>query len=144
MIDNFITGFIEVRSQNLRFNQEETQKLIQRMIGITIDPMELDAINTQVEGWVTGLRLAALALQYRVGTDMIQGKLTVQNRFVTEYLLSEILAKQAAVLSDCLLKTSILDRFCEDLCATVCFPETNLIDHGSSQTDFDGNHFLEW
>jgi len=134
----------EVRIQNLRFNQEETQKLFEKMIGISVDPIELDTINAQAEGWVTGLRLAALALQYRIGTGPIQGKLSVQNRFVTEYLFSEILVKQAAVISDCMLKTSILDRFCEDLCATVCFPETKLVDHGSSQTDFAGNHFLEW
>lgn len=134
----------EVRIQNLRFNQEETQKLFQKMIGISIDPMELDAINNQAEGWVTGLRLAALALQYRVGTGVLQGKLTVQNRFVTEYLFREILAKQASIMSDCMLKTSILDRFCEDLCATVCFPGTNPADNGSSQTDFEGSHFLEW
>jgi len=134
----------EVRIQNLRFNQEETQKLFRKMIGISVDPMELDAINTQAEGWVTGLRLAALAFQYRVGTNVTQGKLPVQNRFVTEYLFSEILAKQAWIMADCMLKTSILDRFCEDLCTTVCFPETLLADHGSLQTDFEGNHFLEW
>jgi len=90
----------EVRSQNLRFNQEETQKLFQKMIGISVDPVELDAINTQAEGWVTGLRLAALALQYRIGTGPIRGKLSVQNRFVTEYLFSEILAKRIRKLSN--------------------------------------------
>jgi len=134
----------EIRLQNLRFNQEETQKLFQEMIGISVDPTNIKGINAQAEGWVTGLRLAALAMYHRVGPDPIQGELSVQNRYVTEYLFNEILAKQASALSNCLLKTSILNRFCAELCKAICFPETTLAVDESSQPELNGAHFLEW
>jgi LuxR family maltose regulon positive regulatory protein len=134
----------EIRVQDLRFTQEETQQLFQKMIGIPVDTTEISEMDTQAEGWVTGLRLAALAMRHRIGRDAIQGKLTLQNRYVTEYLVSEILAKQSVTLSDCMLKTSILERFCVDLCETLCFQETNPSDNGDAKSDFNGTRFLGW
>jgi len=135
---------VEVRIQDLRFTQEETQKLFQKLIGNPVALGDIRAMDAQVEGWVTGLRLAALAYLHRIRPDTVQGKLSAQNRYVTEYLFTEILAKQAATLSDCLLKTSILDRFCADLCKAICFSETKLAGNGSSHSDFSGMRFLEW
>jgi len=134
----------EIRIQDLRFNQEETQKLFQEMIGISIDPTNIQGINAQAEGWVTGLRLAALAMYHRIGPDPSQGELSVQNRYVTEYLFNEILTKQASSLSDGMLKTSILNRFCAELCEAICFPETTLAEDESSRPKLNGGRFLEW
>jgi LuxR family maltose regulon positive regulatory protein len=134
----------EIRIHDLRFTQEETQKLFQEMIGVSVDPKDIDKMNAQAEGWVTGLRLAALAYLHRIRPDTDQGKLSAQNHYVTDYLFTEILAKQAGTLSDCLLKSSILDRFCADLCKAICFSETKLTGNGSSHSDFSGMRFLEW
>ena len=134
----------EVRIQDLRFTQEETKKLFQEMIGIPIDLKDIRAMDAQIEGWVTGLRLAALAYLHRIGPDAAQGELSAQNRYVAEYLFSEILAKQAATLSDCMLKTSILNCFSADLSEAICFPETQLPGDGSSGSGFSGVRFLEW
>lgn len=106
----------EIRIQDLRFNQEETQLMFENMIGFPVDPVAVSEMDVQAEGWVTGLRLAALAMQHRIGRDSLPGELSVHNRYVTEYLVSEILAKQADNISDCMLKTSILERFCAELC----------------------------
>ncbi|MEJ2265035.1 MAG: LuxR C-terminal-related transcriptional regulator [Anaerolineales bacterium] len=134
----------EIRIQDLRFTQEETQRLFQEMLGNSVDPGEIDKMNTQAEGWVTGLRLAALALRHRIGANAIQGELSAQNRYVSEYLFNEILAGQVAALSNCLLKTSILERFCADLCERICFPDEKRAGSRSAQSDFSGVHFLEW
>ena len=45
----------EIRIQDLRFTQEETQRLFQEMLGNSVDPEKIDKMNTQAEGWVTGL-----------------------------------------------------------------------------------------
>ena len=134
----------EIRTQDLRFNQGETTLLFQKMIGAPAGRAAVIEIDAQAEGWVTGLRLAALAMRHRIGRDSLQGELSVQNRYVTEYLVTEILSKQATRLSDGMLKTSILERFCAGLCEDVSCQEIEPLDNGSAQSDFSGVQFLEW
>ena len=134
----------EFRTQDLRFNPEETQQLFEMMIGETIDQAIVSELNAQAEGWVTGLRLAALTRRHHIRQDSIKGELSLKNRYVTEYLVSEILAKQAAIYSDWMLKTSILERFCGDLCEAVCFQSSEIMDSRSSAIDFGGIQFIEW
>lgn len=134
----------EIRIQDLCFTQEETQQLIYNMLDGFVDQHEINEINAQAEGWVTGLRLSALAMHHRIGPNAVAGKLSAQNRYVTEYLFNEILVKQADTLSNCMLKTSILYRFCADLCEAICFPEEELSGNRSSQANFRGADFVEW
>lgn len=134
----------EIRIPDLRFNRDETQQLLQKMTGTTFDQMTANELESQSEGWVTGIRLAALAMQHRIGRDSLSEDMSLHNRYVTEYLLAEILAKQAARLSDCMLKTSILDRFCAELCEAVCFQQPETVGEGSGKAYFTGVQFLEW
>ena len=134
----------EFHIQDLRFNQDETQQFFQNLIGITIDRTDITEIDSLAEGWVTGLRLAGLAMQHRIGRDTFPGEISVYNRYVTEYLMNEILAKQDARLSDCIIKTSILERFCAELCEAVCLNDQDHYFHGSEETEFTGKQFLEW
>jgi LuxR family maltose regulon positive regulatory protein len=133
----------EIRVQDLRFNQEETRQLLQMLTGITIDQADIAEIDAHAEGWVTGLRLTVLAMQHRIGRGSFKEEITANNRYVTEYLLNEILAKKETRFSDCMLKISILDRFRADLCEAVCFNNMNSIDVGSEKPEFNGVQFLE-
>ena len=114
------------------------------MLDLSIDWSTISELEEQSEGWVTGLRLAALAIRHRIGDDSFQVAISGHNRYVTEYLISEILTKQAATLSNCMLKTSILDRFCADLCEAVCSKAEKLSGDGSGGPEFNGAQFLEW
>ncbi|MFN2234663.1 MAG: hypothetical protein ACK2U1_10560, partial [Anaerolineales bacterium] len=134
----------EIRIQDLRFTQEETQKLLNEMLGTAIDPKEVSQMNAQAEGWVTGLRLAALASSHRIGVSAVPGEFSARNRYVSEYLFNEILERQSDTLSNCMLKTSILNRFCADLCEAICISETQPAPNRSSLADFSGVGFLEW
>ena len=134
----------EVRVPSLRFTQEESLCLFKKMTGAGIEESTLAEIDTKAEGWVTGLRMAALAMHHRIGREVFESKLSPNNRYVSEYLLSEILAKQAATLSDRLLKTSIPARFCADLCEVLCLPVANSLDDGSVEVNFTGKNFMEW
>lgn len=129
----------EIRTQDLRLNQDETSALLQLMLGIDVDDATSASLEEQTEGWVTGLRLAALAMRHRVGRERTQGDLTPSNRYVAEYLVSEILAQQISVYSDCMLKISVLERFNADLCQTVCCG-----DSGNEARKSEGKAFLEW
>ena len=134
----------EVRVPSLRFTQEESLRLFRKMTGTSIDESHIAEFDTEVEGWVTGLRMAALAMRHRIGQEVFELKLTLNNRYVSDYLLNEILAKQAAMLSDCILKSSIPSRFCAGLCEALCFPDANSLEGGTAESEFNGDQFLEW
>jgi LuxR family maltose regulon positive regulatory protein len=123
----------EIRAQDLCFTKEEAHVMLQNMLGNTVDMTTAQLMEAQTEGWVTGIRLAALALRHRVGKQRIEEKPTANNRYVSDYLMSEILDKQVNTFSEWLLKTSILARFNAGLCETVC----------SGESEMDGGVFLE-
>jgi LuxR family maltose regulon positive regulatory protein len=129
----------EIRGQDLVFTEDEGYLLVQNLLGTQVDRKETDALVAQSEGWVTGIRLAALALRHREGQEAIGGQLSANNRYVTEYLVAEILENQVAVFSEGLLKTSILNRMCPDLCEAVCAPGRNSGDSG-----INGQVFFDW
>lgn len=133
----------EVRSQDLRFDIEETLQLFQNMVEAPIDRATVIELDARAEGWVTGLRLAALAMRHRIGRAGFQDGLTIQNRYVTEYLLTEILAREASAQVDCLLRSSILERFCAGLIEAVCFGGA-AADGEAGPADESGEQFLTW
>ena len=134
----------EVRVPGLRFNQDESLILFKKLTGSSIDQTIFLEIDAKMEGWVTGLRLAALAMYDRLGGEALENKSTPNNTYVSEYLITEILGKQAAMLSDCMLKSSIPSRICADLCEELCLPGTSAEDGKSAGVDFTGEQFLEW
>jgi len=134
----------EIRIPSLRFTQPESLSLIKMMTDSTIDDEGLAEISTKAEGWVTGLRLAALAMRHRIGREALDLKFTLNNRYVSEYLLYEILTKQAATFSDCLLRTSISVRFNAKLCEALCTPAADSLEYRSAESDFNGEQFMEW
>jgi LuxR family maltose regulon positive regulatory protein len=130
---------VEIRGQDLCFTEEEAYSLLQNILGPLVDSDEANKLLEQSEGWVTGIRLAALALRHRKGKERVAGRLSANNRYVMEYLVSEILENQVAVFSEGMLKTSILEHMSPGLCEAVC----NL-EYGSEGTEFDGRVFLDW
>ncbi len=55
----------EIRAQDLRFTMAETKIFLEQLLGIQIDPATARAVEKKTEGWVTGIRLAVLAIQHR-------------------------------------------------------------------------------
>ena len=134
----------EIRVQDMRFTVEETNILLEKMLGEPVDESTAAELEERSEGWVTGLCLAALALRHRAGEEQLLGDLTVNNRYVSDYLMSEILAKQDPRLSDWMLRSSITSRFTVELCEAVCFHETDG-DLGEGHPEkINGEVFLEW
>jgi ATP/maltotriose-dependent transcriptional regulator MalT len=77
------------------------------------------ALDTRTEGWITGLQLAALAIQNHANRDRFVGAFTGSNRFIVDYLASEVLDQLPAELRTFLLSTSILNRMCGPLCDAI-------------------------
>lgn len=111
----------EVHAHALRFSPDETAAFLNDVLGLSLSPEAVGALETRTEGWVTGLRLAALAmatLDERDKTRFID-TFTGSHRYVLDYLLEDVLAVQPDEVRRFLLGTAFLDRLCGDLCDAV-------------------------
>ena len=108
----------EIRLHELRFKAAETTIFLQQM-GVQADDITAESLTQKTEGWVTGLRLVALSLRHRDDIGLLLKGMPENNRYVTDYLLAEVLNRLDPAIQDFLLKTSILDRLCGPLCDAV-------------------------
>jgi LuxR family maltose regulon positive regulatory protein len=109
----------EVRAGALRFTRKETAEFLRNMLDLRIEESIVSDIEEKSEGWVTGLRLVALSLRHTDDIERVVASLPDANRFVLDYFVEEILSQQPETVQDCLLATSVLDRFCAPLCEAV-------------------------
>ena len=109
----------EIRTQDLRFSTQEISAFAQRALGLPLDQGIIAILEEKTEGWPAGLRLASLS--FRHSQDLVNSLANLQgdNRYIMEYLVSEVLSHLEPATQDFLLKTSILDRLCEPLCQVV-------------------------
>jgi LuxR family maltose regulon positive regulatory protein len=90
----------EVRLQDLRFTVAETAAYLQPIMKKQIDEDLATAWSEKTEGWVTGLRLAALSMQHRGDIKNILPELKGSTQYVMEYLFNEVLSHQPPDLRD--------------------------------------------
>jgi LuxR family maltose regulon positive regulatory protein len=114
---------MEIRVKDLRFTNEETAIFLQDMLGRDVDQSTAAVWTEKTEGWVTGLRLAALSMRHREDIDTLTLEAPGNVQYVTEYLFSEVLSLQPSQVRQYLLDTAILDRFCAPLIKAVCGPD---------------------
>ena len=129
----------EIRTQDLCFNVAETQTLLNQLLGIKVDPSTAATVEEKTEGWVTGVRLAALSMRQVADIDARLLETHVDAQYVMEYLFTEIFSKQSPEISQYLLATAILDRFCGPLCEAVCAPGTEPF-----SCEIGGWEFIAW
>ena len=115
----------ELRAADLRFTPAEAAEFLNQVMGLQLSAEDIAALEARTEGWITGLQLAALALQ---GSLSMQGhpdtsrfiqSFTGSHRFVLDYLVEEVLQRQPEHIRSFLLQTSILERLSGPLCDAV-------------------------
>jgi LuxR family maltose regulon positive regulatory protein len=100
-----------------------------------IDPVTAASLCQLTEGWIVGLRLAALSMQKGTNPEVILGGFRGDTSdFITDYLVSEVLKKQSTDMREFLLQTSILNRFNANLSDAVCYRSSTEAD-GSQESD---------
>jgi LuxR family maltose regulon positive regulatory protein len=112
----------ELHDQDLRFNTQETGEFFRRTMNLSLSPSAIQTIEIRTEGWITGMQLAALSLKEGVDSNKVESfirSFSGEDRFVEEYLLTEVLDRQPKVMRDFLLLSSILGRLCASLCQAV-------------------------
>src|SRR5215203_1513208 len=109
----------ELRAADLRFTPEEAGAFLTDMMALDLSTSDVKALERRTEGWIAGLQLAALSMRGREDISGFIEAFTGSNRYVLDYLVEEVLARQPEPVTSFLLKTSILDRLSGDLCDAV-------------------------
>jgi LuxR family transcriptional regulator, maltose regulon positive regulatory protein len=99
----------EIREPDLRFTVAEAEELF-GAAGVQLAGPALASLVERTEGWVAGLRLAALSLAGHPDPGRFAAGFSGSERTVAEYLLEEVLDRQPEPVRRLLLRTSILDR----------------------------------
>ncbi|MFN8466565.1 MAG: LuxR C-terminal-related transcriptional regulator [Caldilineaceae bacterium] len=108
----------EIRTRELRFTSEEAAAYLAKELEQPLDSSVVNSLLDSTEGWITGLHLATILLRNR---DTGQGAVLFHghNRLAIDYLAAEVLAQRPPEVRTFLLKTSILQRMCPELCDAV-------------------------
>jgi LuxR family maltose regulon positive regulatory protein len=109
----------ELRAGELRFSDEETAAFLIDALGLELSAEDVARLQARTEGWPAALYLAALSLRGRADASAVIERFAGDDRYLVDYLTSEVLARQPAELQSFLLRTSILRRFCGPLCDAV-------------------------
>ena len=128
----------EIRLEDLRFTTAETADLLAAALGRAVDDDSLAILEREIEGWAAGLRLVLLALGHAEDPNAFLRELRGGLVHTREFLIREVLAGQAPEVRQCLLKSSILDRFCPGVFDAICPP-----DGATDPPPFDGREFVE-
>jgi LuxR family maltose regulon positive regulatory protein len=99
----------EIRAASLRFSHGEARALFEAA-GVRLPESALALLHERTEGWVAGLRLAALALTGHPDPERFAAEFCGSERTVAEYLLAEVLERQSEEVRRLLSRTSVLDR----------------------------------
>jgi ATP/maltotriose-dependent transcriptional regulator MalT len=109
----------EVRADQLRFSDEETATFLTEGLGLDLSAADVARLQARTEGWPAALYLAALTLRGRPNPSALIDDFAGDDRYLVDYLTTEVLARQPLELQSFLLQTSILERFCGSLCDAV-------------------------
>jgi LuxR family maltose regulon positive regulatory protein len=109
----------EIRVADLRFSSEEVKAFLTRELRQDLSAEQIATLEARTEGWVAGLQLAALAMQGRTDLAGFLQAFSGSHRYIIDYLVEEVLARQSEPVQTFLLQTAILERLCGPLCEAV-------------------------
>jgi LuxR family maltose regulon positive regulatory protein len=111
-------NLIEITAASLRFEQEEIIRFFKNS-EIEIDRKEASLIEVKTEGWILALQMLLLSIKESGDKASFIRDLEVNNRYIVDYLIDEILSQLNEEIKDFLLKTSILSKFNISLCKMI-------------------------
>jgi LuxR family maltose regulon positive regulatory protein len=104
----------ELRARDLAFTFDEAAALFDAL-DVPIGPDHVAALWRRTEGWAAALCLAAMSVRSHPEPGQFIEHFAGTDATVSDYLLSEVLARQAPDLREFLLRTSIVDMVCGEL-----------------------------
>lgn len=101
---------LELRAADLRFTLDESRTLLNKSLGLDLEPQLVRILHERTEGWPAGLYLAHLGLRDARDRARFVRRFGASSRFVGEYLNEQVLAAQDEETLDFMLRTSVVDQ----------------------------------
>jgi LuxR family transcriptional regulator, maltose regulon positive regulatory protein len=105
----------ELRAGDLRFTLDEASAFLRGM-SLDVSASDTAKLERRTEGWIAGLKLAALSMKGRDDVHRFVDAFSGDNRYIADYLVEEVLQSEAEHIRRFLLRTAILDRLNSPLC----------------------------
>ena len=100
----------EIRAVDLRFTADEAVAYLNEVMSLGLTAQDVAALEARTEGWIAALQLAALSMQGRSDAAEFIAGFAGDDRYIVDYLVEEVLQRQAEPVRQFLLRTSILAR----------------------------------
>lgn len=110
---------VEIRAADLRFTTEEVAAYLTGVAGLDLSADDIATLAGRTEGWIAALQLAALSMRGREDVAGFIAGFAGDDRYIVDYLVEEVLARQPAQVRGFLVQTCILDRLTGPLCDAV-------------------------
>ena len=101
---------VELRAADLRFTEPEAAQFLNDVMGLRLDAGSVAVLEERTEGWIAGLQMAALSMRGREDVDGFIRAFAGTNRFIMDFMLEEVLAREPEEVQAFLLQTAILTR----------------------------------
>ncbi len=109
----------EIRTDDLRLTEEEAAELLSTLSAPPLAADNVKALNAKTEGWAVGLKMAVLSMSGSTDVGKFVSDFAGSQRYVMDYLIEEVLERQAADVREFLLETSVLERLSGPACDAV-------------------------
>jgi LuxR family maltose regulon positive regulatory protein len=116
----------ELRTSDLRFTPSEAVAFLSEVSALTLTAEDVARLLERTEGWIAGLQLAALSLRDRQDASGFIQAFAGDHRYIMDYLVEEVLARQPVAVRNFLLQTAILDRLHGPLCDAITDQEDSI------------------
>lgn len=115
----------EITARDLRFTPSETKSLLDRLLRIDIPDATAHLLAEKMEGWATGLYLAAMPFKEKTADrEKLIAGLADRTDLSRDYLMQEVLASVPPQFEQHILNSSILARFSAPLCEALAGDES--------------------
>jgi LuxR family transcriptional regulator, maltose regulon positive regulatory protein len=104
----------EIRAADLAFTLDEAGALFDGL-GLALAPKALAMLWRRTEGWAAALRLAAVSMEHQPDPGDFIEHFAGTDATISDYLVSEVLARQPPELRAFLLRTSVVDTLSAEL-----------------------------
>lgn len=107
---------VELEAADLSFSSQDVQAFLELALDLDLLPEQVEVLENRTEGWIAGLQLAALSIRGHENATEFISQFAGNNRYIADFLVEEVLNVQSETIQNFLLKTSILESMCGDLC----------------------------
>jgi LuxR family transcriptional regulator, maltose regulon positive regulatory protein len=110
---------LDLRADDLRFTPSEADVFLNEHLGLDLRLADVAGLVERTGGWPAGLSLAAVSLQRATDRHALISRLGPSDRYMAEFLLTEVLDAHDLATQVLMTRCSVLDRLSGPLCDAV-------------------------